>query len=76
MPSPDDNRRAYLRDGKEVVGEVLRKMNAAMRVGITGQIADMQSDALPGQPLHVGHWLKSSLVLPGSSAIARETEMG
>ena len=55
MPSGDDDRRADLRDVIKVVGEVLRKVNAAMRVGIARKIADMQSDALPGEPLHIGH---------------------
>ena len=57
MPSGDDDRRADLRDGVEVVGELLWQVNATMRVGIARKIADMQSDALPGQPLHVGHRL-------------------
>jgi len=57
MASGENHRGSELRDGIEILGELFRQVNAAMRVGITRQIADMQSDALPGQPLHIRHRL-------------------
>ena len=57
MASGKDDRRPDLGDGVEVVGEIGRQVNAAVRVGIARQIADMQRDALPGELLHVRHRL-------------------
>jgi hypothetical protein len=55
MASGEDHRRSDLGDGVEVVGEVGRQVNAAMRVWIARQIADMERDPFPGELLHVRH---------------------
>jgi hypothetical protein len=51
----DDHRRSHLRHAVEVLGKFGRKAHAAVAGGIARQVAGMERDPLPGQPLHMRH---------------------
>ena len=55
MAAGDDDRRTEMRHLEQPGRKIERQAHAAMRGRIARQIAGMQRDARPGQPVHVGH---------------------
>ena len=59
---------------EQVGGKLARQPDTAMGSGMVGHMALMQSNARPGEPLHVGHWRVGVDVGPVMAALFHHGE--